>query len=256
MRAQSKVGCFDWTRTHRPRAILADSASRDTSAMKPQVEDQEEGPGETAVGGSRENDLPTGAADSVETPLFTPWTLPVDATSTGIDSGVSPLAMMEQMAWETDADELPIARFAVITEQSRLSSSTGVGTDMHASTQALEDDRAVPTRVGSSDIVRSGPRAEPPLAVPVSKAMVPIVAVTVAAESREQGGTQQGRVRTPVVWGQGIPLRQAVTIRRPISAVPDRAAVVPTNQCSATHQELYSPSLWDWRPLRRVHWHR
>ena len=82
------------------RAILADSASRDTSAMEPQVEDPEEGPGEAAVGGSRENDLQTGAADSVETPLFTPWTLPVDATSTGVDSGVSPLAMMEQMAWE------------------------------------------------------------------------------------------------------------------------------------------------------------
>ena len=122
-------------------AILADSASRDTSAMEPQVEDPEEGPEEAAVDGSRENDLPTGAADSVGTPLFTPWTLPADATSTGVDSGVSPLAMMEQMAWdasvlpisstETDADELPIARVAV---------TTGVGTDMHASTQALEDD--------------------------------------------------------------------------------------------------------------------
>ena len=89
------------------RAILADSASRDTSAMEPQVEDPEESPGEAAVGGSRENDLPTGAVDSVETPLFTPWTLPVDATSTGVDSGVSPLAMMEQMAW--DASVLPIS---------------------------------------------------------------------------------------------------------------------------------------------------
>ena len=80
------------------RAILADSAPRDTSAMEPQVEEPEEGPGEAAVGESRENDPPTGAADSVETPLLTPWTLPVDATSTGVDSGVSPLAMMEQMA--------------------------------------------------------------------------------------------------------------------------------------------------------------
>ena len=120
---------------------------------------------------------------------------------------------------------------------------------MHASTQALEDERAVPTRVGSSDIVRSEPRAE---------AMVPIVAVTVAAESREQGGTQQGRVRTPVVWGQGIPLRQAITIRRPISAVPDRAAVVPTNQCSATPPDSTSRTLLPMglEALRRVHWHR
>ena len=75
------------------------------------------------------------------------------------------------------ADELPIARVAVTTEQSRWSSSTGVGTDLHASTQALEDDGAVPAREGSSDIVESGSRAEPPLAVPISDAMVPIVAV-------------------------------------------------------------------------------
>ena len=162
--------------------------------MEPQVEEPEEGPVEATVGESRENDP---AADSVETPLLTPWTLPVDATSTGVESEVSPLAMMEQRAWdasvlpisrsETDADELPIARFAVTTEQSRLSSSTGVGTDLHASTQALEDYGAVPAREGSSDIVQSGPRAEPPLAVPVSDAMVPIVAVNVAAESREHG---------------------------------------------------------------------
>ena len=82
------------------RAARADPASRDTSAMEPQVEDPEEGPGEVAVDRSRVNDSPTRAADSVETPLFTPWTLPVDATSTGVDSEVSPLAMMEQMAWD------------------------------------------------------------------------------------------------------------------------------------------------------------
>jgi hypothetical protein len=45
----------------------------------------------------------------------------------------------------------------------------------------------------------------------------------VAAESREQGGTQQGRVRTPVVWGQGIPLQPPRTIRRPTENVPKRA---------------------------------
>ena len=149
--------------------------------MEPQVE----GPVEAAVGESRGSDPPTGATDSGRTPLLTPWTLPVDSTSTGVDSGVSPLAMMEQRAWdasvipisstETDADELPIARVAVTTEQSRWPSSTGVGTDLHASTQALEDDGADPARTGSSDIVQSGPRAEPPLAVPVSDAMVPTV---------------------------------------------------------------------------------
>ena len=158
---------------------------------------------EAAVGESRGTDPPTGAADSMETPLLTPWTLPVDATSTGVDSGVSPLAMMEQRAWdasvmpisstETDADELPIARVAVTTEQSRWPSSTGVGTDLHASTQALEDDGADPARTGSADIVEYGPRAEPPLAVPVSDARVPIVAVNVAAESK---GTRRYSART------------------------------------------------------------
>ena len=83
-------------------------------------------------------------------------------------------------------------------------------------------------------MVRSGPRAEPPLAVPVSDAMVPIVAVNVAAESSEQEGTPQGRVRTQVVWGQGIPRRPAVTIRRPPIPVPDRDATVPTSHSSAT----------------------
>ena len=60
-----------------------------------------------------------------------------------------PLAMLEQMAWdatvmpvskETDADVMFIAMVAETTEQSRWPSSTGMGTDMHSSTRALEDD--------------------------------------------------------------------------------------------------------------------
>jgi hypothetical protein len=121
------------------RVARADPASRDTSAMEPQVEDPEKGPGEAAVDVSRVNDSPTRE------------TLQADAISTGVDSGVMPSAMMEQMAWdasvmpistETDAAVMPIAMVAVTTEQSRWPSSTGVGTDMHASTRALEDDGA------------------------------------------------------------------------------------------------------------------
>ena len=37
---------------------------------------------------------------------------------------------------------------------------------------------------------------------------------TVAAASGEQVANSQGRIRTPVVWGQGIPLRPAMTIQR------------------------------------------
>ena len=55
---------------------------------------------------------------------------------------------------------------------------------------------------------------------------------TAAAESREQEGDEQGRVRTPVVWGQGIPLRPAMTIRRNSQTAPSRAdkTALTTNQ--------------------------
>ena len=98
------------------RAARADPASRDTSAMEPQVEDPVEGLGEGAVDGSRANDSTTRAADSLGNPPVTSWTLPADAISTGVDSGV--MAMLEQVAWdaavmpvstETDAAVMPIA---------------------------------------------------------------------------------------------------------------------------------------------------
>jgi hypothetical protein len=34
------------------------------------------------------------------------------------------------------------------------------------------------------------------------------------ALSREQEANSQGRIRTPFVWGQGIPLRRAMAIQR------------------------------------------
>jgi len=137
--------------------------------------------------------------DSSENPPVTTWTLPADAISTGVDSGVMPPAMLEQMVWdasvmpvstEMDAAVMPIAMVAVTTKQSRWSSSTGVGTDMHASTRALEDDEAVSSRSGSgvaqpfsdedrSDIVRIGPQAK----------------------YREPGDTRQRRDQTTVLWG-------------------------------------------------------
>ena len=99
----------------------------------------------------------------------------------------------------------------MVAMQSRWPSSTGVGTDMHASTRALEDDEAVPSRSGSgvaqplseedgSDIVRIGPQAE----------------------YREQGDTRQRRDRAPFIWGQGIPLRPARTISRPTGSALSR----------------------------------
>ncbi len=64
----------------------------------------------------------------------------------------------------------------------------------------------------SSGIVRNGPRADIPHGKPVSDMRLPQLVSTVAAEPGEQGGTQQGRVRAPIVWGQGIPLRPPMAI--------------------------------------------
>ena len=89
--------------------------------------------------------------------------------------------------------------------------------------RALQDDEAVPSRSGigvalplfdedRSDIAQIGPQAE----------------------YREQGDTRQRRDQTPVLWGQDIPIRLAVTTQRPTGSVHNCAAAVPTAQRSAT----------------------
>jgi len=204
------------------RTARADPASGDTSTMEPQVEDQKR---------VQEKQLSTDQERMTRRQgLWTRWRihLSADAISTGVDSGVMPPAMLEQMVWdasvmpvstEMDAAVMPIAMVAVTTKQSRWSSSTGAGTDMHASTRALEDDEAASSRSGSgvaqpfsdedrSDIVRIGPQAK----------------------YREPGDTRQRRDQTSVLWGQGIPIRPAVTTQRPTGSVLSRAAAVPTTQ--------------------------
>jgi hypothetical protein len=117
--------------------------------------------------------------------------------------------------------------------------STGVGTEERTSTRAIDNDGGATSEKersssrlisveGSFDIVGGGPRAgaSPTRVVDSSDG-------TVAAESREQEGDQQGRIRTPVVWGQGIPLRPAMTIRRTsqkTSSRVDKAAQTTTSQ--------------------------
>lgn len=102
--------------------------------------------------------------------------------------------------------------FAVTTEQSAWLYSTGVGTDMGISTRAQDYDEETTfgterdgiwslSENDSSDIVRSGPRAEEPFGEPASYKMLSRKVDAVATESRDQG-----RVRTQIVWGQGIPL--------------------------------------------------
>jgi hypothetical protein len=189
-----------------PQAMHLDpelDRSAATSAMEIHVENPDESPVRAAVDGSRANESTTRAADSLENPPLTSGTLPADVISTGVDSGVMPPAMLEQMAWdasvmlvstESDANVMFIAMGAETIEQSRLSSSTGVGTDMHSSTLALQDDGAGSTSPGSGvaqplanedrlDIVRIGPPA--------------------------QGDTRQRRDQPAV---QGIPIRPLTTM--------------------------------------------
>ena len=51
---------------------------------------------------------------------------------------------------------------------------------------------------------RSGLRADILHGESVSDMRLPQLVSTVAAEPGEQGVAQQGQVRTPIVWGQGI----------------------------------------------------
>ena len=74
--------------------------------------------------------------------------------------------------------------------------------------------------------MRGGPRTEEPRGERASDMMLPQVVIAVAAEFREEGGTQQGQIRTPLVWGEGIPLRPSRTIHWPADSVPSRAAPV------------------------------
>jgi hypothetical protein len=187
-----------------PQAIHSDPTldrSAATSAMETHVESPAEGPGRAAVGGSRANDSTTKAAGSLNNPRVTSEMLPADVISTGVDSGVMPPAILEQMTWdasvmpvsaETDADVMFIAMGAETTEQSRWPSSTGVGTDMRSSTLALRDDEAVSPSPGSG--------VAPPLA---NEDRLDIVRIGPPA----QGDTRQRRDQTAVQWGQGIPIR-------------------------------------------------
>jgi len=62
---------------------------------------------------------------------------------------------------------------------------------------------------------------------------------TVAAASGEQEANSQGRIRTPVVWGQGIPLQPARTIQR-IGPKQVNQAVQTTSQVSGVQTSILS----------------
>jgi hypothetical protein len=60
---------------------------------------------------------------------------------------------------------------------------------------------------------------------------------TVAAASGEQVTDSLGRIRTPVVWGQGIPLRPAMTIQR-METAKKHQAVQTTSQVSGVQSSI------------------
>ena len=93
----------------------------------------------------------------------------------------------------------------------------------------------------SFDIVGGGPwtGASPTRVVDSSERSSEPIDGTVAAESGEQEADSQGRSRTPVVWGQGIPLRPAMTIRRTTPKLVDKAAQT-TSQVLGVHTSILS----------------
>ena len=62
---------------------------------------------------------------------------------------------------------------------------------------------------------------------------------TVAAASEEQVANSQGRIRTPVRWGQGIPLQPAMTIQR-TGPKQVNQAVQTTSQVSEVQTSILS----------------
>ena len=82
----------------------------------------------------------------------------------------------------------------------------------------------------SFDIVGGEPRtgASPTQIVDSSERSSGPIDGTVAAASGEQAVDHFGWVRTPVMWGQGIPLRPAMTIQRVQPSRADKAAQTTT----------------------------
>ena len=107
----------------------------------------------------------------------------------------------------------------------------GVYTEMDPSIPAREDDEKAPSgteRGGirllseddNSEIVSCGPGAEEPIGEPATVDMFTPRVGAIATESKEQGGTHQGRSRTKVMWGQGIRHPLAASTQQALDSSP------------------------------------
>ena len=72
----------------------------------------------------------------------------------------------------------------------------------------------------NSEIVSCGPGEEEPLGELATVDMFTPRVGAIATESKEQGGTHQGRSRTPVMWGRGIRHPLAASTQQAIDSSP------------------------------------
>ena len=137
----------------------------------------------------------------------------------------------------TDTDGNSRAVVSATGDNSDGPTSTGGGTDGTISARAIENDGGATSEQESSssrlisvedsvDIVGGGPRTvtAPTRVVDSSERSSEPMDGTVAAASGVQAVDHLGRIRTQVRWGQGIPLRPAMTIQRVQPSRVDNAA--------------------------------
>ncbi len=202
-----------------------------------------------------------------ESMMATSWLLPAVPTSTGVDTGALPTMDLEQAAWDasvihvstgTDTDGNSMAVVSVPGDEADGPTSTGEGAAGTTRTRTTKNDEGAASEQENSssrlisveasvDIVGGRPRtgtAEPSRANGSSEGAMgssetnsePING-TVAAASGVQVADSLGRIRTPVVWGQGIPLRPAMTIQS-IGTAKKHQAIQTTSQVSGVQSSI------------------
>jgi hypothetical protein len=153
---------------------------------------------------------------------------------------------------ETDTDGSSMAVVSVPGDHSDGPTSTGEGAEGTTRTRTADSDGGATSEQessssrlismeGSFDIVRGRPRtgASPTRVMDSSDRSSEPIDGTVAAASGEQEANNQGRIRPTVVWGQGIPLRPAITNQRTTPRRVD-TAVQTTGQVSGVQTSILS----------------
>ena len=168
---------------------------------------------------------------------------------------------LEQAAWDAsvmhvstgaDTDGNSMTVVSVPGDHSDGPTSTGEGAEGTTRTRTADSDGGATSEQessssrlisvgGSFDIVggRTRTGASPTRVMDSSERSSEPIDGTVAAASGEQVANSQGRIRTPVRWGQGIPLQPAMTIQR-IRPKQVNQAVQTTSQVSGLQTSILS----------------